>query len=112
MRQIVHLAATAMLCASAHGAPFGDPTRPPGQVEGAGDAGADSAIRVESILIAPDRRIAIVNGREVTIGSQVGDARVVRISESEIVIRSAQGDETLKLFAPVVRRSPQKRVEK
>lgn len=112
MKRILPLAAATLLCAPAHGAPFADPTRPPGQAEPGADAAQSGALRVESILIAPDRRIAIVNGREVAIGSQVGDARVVQISESEVVIRSARGDETLRLFAPLVRRSPQKRVEK
>jgi len=112
MSRIAHAVVATLLCASAHGAPFGDPTRPPGQVESAADAGPNGAPRVESILIAPDRRIAVVNGREVTVGSQLGDARVVRISESEVVIRRTGGEETLKLFAPLVGRTPQQGVEK
>ena len=85
-------------------APFADPTRPP-SLDG---VRAEAAIgpRVESILIAPDRRIAVINGQEVTIGSRIGDGEVVRISESEVRIRKPGGEESLKLFTTQARRAP------
>ena len=112
MTRIAQALVGMLMCAAARGAPFADPTRPPGQVD-AVDGGTESAIRVESILIAPDRRIAVVNGREVTVGSEVGGGRVVRIKETEVVVRGTDGsEETLKLFAPLVRRASQQRVNK
>ena len=85
-------------------APFADPTRPP-SLEGE-RVEAPVGPRVESILIAPDRRIAVVNGQEVTIGSRIGDGEVVRISESEVRIRKPGGEESLKLFTTQARSAP------
>ena len=97
-----------LLACAVQGAPFADPTRPPVASEPAGDsAGSPGAPRLESVLIAPDRRVAVINGQQVTLGGRVGDGQVVRITESEVVIRSAARVETLKLFPEIKRpRSP------
>jgi len=91
------LAVTAT-CA-AYGAPFADPTRPPGALDGdAHGAGGAGGPRLESILIAPDRRIAVISGEEVTLGSRYRGGDVVRITESEVRIRKPDGEESLKLL--------------
>ncbi len=59
---------------------------------------AEAGPRVESILIAPDRRVAVINGETVTLGGRVADAEVVRIDESEVVVRGAEGERTLRLL--------------
>lgn len=95
-----------VLSAAASGAlaaPFADPTRPPGAIEGERAAAAGGP-RLESVLIAPDRRIAVINGQEVTIGSRFGDGEVVRITEDEVLIRKADGEASLKLFPGEARR--------
>lgn len=106
-RRLSALVAASAIGASAlaaFAAPFADPTRPPSPD---GDrTEAPIGPRVESILIAPDRRIAVVNGQEVTIGSRIGDGEVVRISESEVRIRKPGGEESLKLFTTQARRAP------
>jgi MSHA biogenesis protein MshK len=101
------LLALAMLPPAA-AAPFADPTRPPrlGAVET-----SSAAVRLESILIAPDRRIAIINGQQLTVGSRFGDGHVLQITESEVVIRRPQGDEALSLF-PVDGKSAPARKER
>jgi len=100
--------AAAFACA-AHAAPFADPTRPPDAVEPVEgrDAGA-SGPRLESILIAPNRRLAVISGQTVQLGGRFGEARVVRITESEVVLRSGDQLETLKLF-PGVEKQPRAR---
>jgi MSHA biogenesis protein MshK len=86
-----------------HAAPFGDPTRPPGAKAGdeqeatAGGAGA----RLESVLISPDRRIAVIGGQQFRVGDKFGEGRIVGISETEVVIRGPESSETLKLFPDV-----------
>jgi MSHA biogenesis protein MshK len=82
---------------AATAAPFADPTRPPGALDGerAGPAGGP---RLESILIAPDRRVAVISGQEVTVGSRIGDGEVVRITEDSVLIRKPDGEASLKLF--------------
>jgi MSHA biogenesis protein MshK len=88
-------------------APFADPTRPP-TVSGSERPGAalPAGPRLESVLIAPDRRLAIVSGQELTIGSRLGDGEVIAITESEVRIRRPGGEESLKLFVPDAQRRP------
>jgi MSHA biogenesis protein MshK len=95
-----------LLLGVAHCAPFADPTRPPAAIE-PGDLASSSlgAPRLESVLIAPDRRVAVISGQQVTLGGKVGVGEVVRITETEVVIRGAEGLETLKLF-PELKRPP------
>ena len=42
---------------------------------------------LQSILISPQRRLAIINGRTVSIGDSVGDAVVVEILPYEVVLQ-------------------------
>ena len=96
----------------AHAAPFADPTRPPNAVGGEDDLAATPAgPRLESVLIAPDRRIAVISGQQVRLGGRYGEGHVVRITESEVVIRKAEGVETLKLF-PEAEKRPRARRDK
>lgn len=48
--------------------------------------------------------MATVNGRMVKVGDRVGEARVVRISETEVVLRNGGSVETLKLFPGMEKR--------
>jgi len=91
-------AASLALAIAARAAPLGDPTRPP-QAEGdAAGAGAAAQDRVETILIAPDRRLAVIGGRIVRVGDLIGGARVVRIRESGVTVRRDGVDEELPLL--------------
>jgi len=98
-----------LLAFPALGAPFADPTRPPIAAGAAGSSGSPGAPRLESVLIAPDRRIAVIDGQQVTLGARIAGGEVVRITETEVVIRGAERLETLKLFPESKRLPPQKR---
>lgn len=99
--------ASAFATGVAIAAPFNDPTRPPTASEAAGvPSGTEAGPRVESILIAPDRRVAIINGESVALGGKTAAGQVVRITESEVVIRGAEGEQTLKLFPGLAGRAP------
>jgi MSHA biogenesis protein MshK len=106
----MRILATAMfmlapLLASAEALP--DPTRPaPGMEVGAGAvaSGVASGPRLQMIKISPARRSAIIDGQEVTLGSRVGEMRVVKISEGEVVLKGKSETETLKLFSDVEKR--------
>ena len=93
-----------------HCADFKDPTRPPGAIDSpaagaVAEDGSSTGPRLESVLIAPDRRIAVISGQQVRLGGKVGEGKVVRITESEVVISSASGSETLKLLPDAVKQS-------
>lgn len=99
----------AMLAAvAAQAAPFADPFRPPRQVEQPVTEEATkgpAAPRLESVLIAPDRRVAVINGQQYVEGERFAGGRVLRISESEVVIRHSDRDEKLSLFPDGGKRS-------
>jgi MSHA biogenesis protein MshK len=88
----------------AHAAPFADPTRPPNILSEEGVA-ATSGPRLESVLIAPDRRLAVIGGQQVRLGGKYGEGQVVRITETEVVIRNGDATETLKLL-PEAQKQP------
>jgi hypothetical protein len=48
---------------------------------------------------------AVIDGQQVFVGQQIGDSRVLRISETEVVLKGAAGNETLKMF-PDINKKP------
>jgi hypothetical protein len=106
MKLLVALVA-ALTSPTAVAAPFADPFRPPRQIEQpvVDDAAkAPAGSRLESVLIGPDRRVAVINGQQYLEGERIGDGRVLRISEGEVVIRHPDRDEKLTMFAEGGRR--------
>jgi len=68
-----------------------DPTRPPANLGANGQLTAAKPETpgpvLQSILIAPDRRIAIISGKALRVGEKFGDAQVIAISENEVVLQ-------------------------
>ncbi|MBI2752907.1 MAG: hypothetical protein HYX46_05265 [Betaproteobacteria bacterium] len=96
----------------AWGQALSDPTRPPQEWLDAQPkvAGAPSAFEQEapphlqSLLIGPSYKYAIIDGQLVGVGDTFNDSRVVKVSPTEVVLRSERGIQTLKLFADVDKR--------
>lgn len=82
-----------------------DPTRPPGAIGVRTAPGERSAptggLRLQSILISPERRAAIISGQVVRLGESVQGYRLVAIGESEVVLRMDGKSRTLRLFPAV-----------
>jgi MSHA biogenesis protein MshK len=70
-----------------------DPTRPSGW---RADDRAPAA-GVQSILISPQRKVAVVHGRTVTVGDRVGDAVVVDILPYEVILNRGGRETRLRL---------------
>lgn len=85
-------------------AAFPDPTRPASFTPSAAASPAGRP-RLESVLIAPDRRIAVISGQRVQVGDRVYGAEVVSITEGAVVLRTGQASETLALFPQLKRNS-------
>ena len=85
---------------------FIDPTRPPASLGVAqeGISAAASGPVLQSVLISPGRMVAIISGHTVRLGEKFGDARVVKITEGEVVLRSDTDLQTLKLFPGIEKR--------
>jgi len=57
-----------------------DPTRPTGYAAPAGGAEkSGAALKLESVLIARDRRVAVINGKACRVGDSIDGARLVAI---------------------------------
>ena len=84
-----------------------DPTRPPAELSAPqGNTGAPvtSGPQLQSVLISAHQRSAIISGQRVKVGEKLGDARVVMISENEVILKGGSGLQTLKLFPDVGKR--------
>jgi MSHA biogenesis protein MshK len=105
--------ALAMLCGMAQAQALNDPTRPPAAISApvanAGEAPPQAERaepQLQSILVSlrpGGRRIAVIDGKIVRQGQRVGDAVLVAIGTTEVVLRRAGKTQTLKLFRPASR---------
>jgi MSHA biogenesis protein MshK len=85
-----------------------DPTRPPQVASVAGQAEAvESGPNLQSILIGPHRRLAIINGETVALHGKWGDQTLISISETQVVLLKGKELQTLKLFPDVDKRPSQ-----
>jgi MSHA biogenesis protein MshK len=110
--RLVHLsfaAALVLLARVPYAQALVDPTRPPGQVAAqAGEPGAVPVSRLQSVLISKGRKYAVIDGVQVALGGKVGEATLVRLSESEAVLRNGKDTEVLKLL-PGIEKKPVRR---
>jgi len=93
-----------------------DPTRPPAELAAPSPspakggsspetASAAPSLLLQSVLISSDRKSAIIDGQVVVLGGMHGESRVVKITESEVVLKKGAVKETLRLFPDVEKRS-------
>lgn len=78
---------------------LGDPMRPPAATGApAIEPRGDAAARLQSVLIARNRSVAVIDGRSVRLGERIGDATVVAISPSAVTLQRGSERQTLKLY--------------
>lgn len=87
-----------------------DPTRPPVIFGRTGDRGTVSRSRdaewvLQSVLLSPERRYAIINGEVLSLGGSVAGAELVAIREGEVTLRAGGALRTVRLFPDVDMRS-------
>ncbi|MFZ5575989.1 MAG: MSHA biogenesis protein MshK [Pseudomonadota bacterium] len=99
MRSVLWLA----MCATPLAGALQDPTAPP-LAPPAGEA-AGAGIPLTAIKRVGPRRLAIIGGQEIAAGGRYEGARVVRITESEVVLRR-DGETTVHKLYPQVDKRP------
>ncbi|MHB8455918.1 MAG: hypothetical protein ACYDDO_14765 [Acidiferrobacterales bacterium] len=73
-----------------------DPTRPYGS---AGEwSRGHAGLVLQSTLVSPRRRLAVINGREFTVGEHVGGAEITAIRPYEVVLSRAGKQSSLRLL--------------
>lgn len=80
-----------------------DPTKPPAELSTAvaKGGGAPGASSLQAVILSSPRRAAIIDGQMVELGANHGDAKLIEISESGVVLQEAQGRRYLPLFPGV-----------
>ena len=83
-----------------------DPTRPPpGYASGDPEVGVPTGGPVlQSVMISPAGRSAIISGETVRLGQKYRDAVLVRVAENEVVLKGGEGTQVLKLYPGVEKR--------
>lgn len=100
-----------MAAAGARAQALTDPTRPPSAAMLSGSPAAleeTAGTQLQSILLSSGRKVAVINGTMVPLGGMVGEARVVRITETQVVLKKGDETEVLKMY-PDIEKRPVKR---
>jgi hypothetical protein len=101
------LAIGIVLAGSADAAGTADPTRPPDGVMAPAAAPAEAQtgrLVLQSVLVAPDRQIAVVSGVPLAIGDEVQGHRLLRVTDTGAVLQGPAGRVSLKLYPDAERR--------
>lgn len=88
-------------------AALNDPTRPPGRSSSSTAAKITTAptprLELTSILVAPERRVAVINGRPLQVGERIGDYKVVDIQFDLVQVKNDNRLISLTLNSGVVK---------
>lgn len=83
-----------------------DPTKPPASIlNPAGNGEQESGPVLQSILLAANRKIAIIDGQAIKLNGKFGDQTLIKMTESEVVLRRGKQLQTLSLH-PDLRKKP------
>ena len=93
-----------LLCLSltlgVYGSPYYDPTRPTGYVE------SFLRFNVSFIKINSQTKSAVVNGKTVTVGSQLDSYRVIDISPNSVTLQTAKKKWTIYMNQGIIEKIP------
>jgi MSHA biogenesis protein MshK len=93
-----------LAASSAFAQGLSDPTRPPSASPSIQNT-TDEVSRLQSVLISPGRKLAVIDGRTVALGERVGDATVVAIAPAQVILQRGGSYQTLKLH-PGIEKKP------
>lgn len=89
-----------------------DPTRPPDSIgisTGHGEAiPAASGPVLQSVIISEHSKIAIISGKTVKLHQKFGEFRLVKVSETEVILQNGKEQQVLKLFPDIQKKSVNK----
>ncbi len=103
---LIAMLAALWAAGTANGQQLADPTRPPQALEMERAPGADAGSgRLESVLLSPRRKLAVIDGVPVALGAKLGEATLVSIEPAQVVLREPDGDRVLKLYPEVAKKT-------
>ena len=102
---LLFTAAAVLPAATAAAEVLADPTRPPASIlrGSSTEAAVEAPARpvLQSIIITSRNRAAIIDDERVELHGRFRDAEVAQITETEVVLRSKSGIETLRMYPGV-----------
>lgn len=99
------MAILALAASSALAQGMSDPMRPPSATVEMPQGEAPAPSRLQSVLISPGRKLAVIDGQTVALGGRVGDATLVAISPTQVTLQVGAAYQTLKLH-PGIEKKP------
>jgi hypothetical protein len=109
---LLPLMLSGLFCAPAALAQVPDPTRPAAGVNATDTIGGVAApveSGVQTVIVRRGgKSAAVINGQYVEVGGKLGEMRVLKISESEVVLRGENGREVIKV-TPDIQKVPARR---
>jgi MSHA biogenesis protein MshK len=91
----ISVLALGLLITSISYAQLPDPTRPPNYQQNTTTTG-ESKLRLSSILIGPQRRIAVINDQTLKVGDSIMDYKIIKIEAKAVTLKQAD-DSTITL---------------
>jgi len=82
-----------------------DPTRPPLELMSTSAAGTAPRTPLQSILLSSERKGAIISGQYVPLGGTYGNAKLVKVTATDVTLKSDRGLEVLQLYSPIEKTS-------
>lgn len=95
-QRLIALGLLAATAAAAQG--LSDPTRPPSASAPSAARSEAPPARLQSVLISPGRKLAVIDGQTVALGGRLGEAIVVAIAPTQVVLQTGASYQTLRLF--------------
>lgn len=99
MKASTTLVLLALLPVAAPAQDLSDPMRPPAPGPAAARAAKpeDTRAGLQTVLISATRRIAVIDGQQVEVGSRIRGGEVAAINPNQVVIRRPRGEQVLEL---------------
>lgn len=92
-----------------------DPTRPPPEFSSSNTSSSNDlqpafngqGLVLQSVLMSAKRQRALISGQTIPLGGHIGDAKLIKITETYVVLQGAQGMQTLELTPGIRKRHPE-----
>lgn len=82
-----------------------DPTQPPAEISSPAVRGKAASTAEENglqaVILSVMRHAAIIDGQTLELGANLGDAKLIEVDESGVVLQGSQGKRRLSLFPGV-----------
>lgn len=93
-----------------------DPTRPPSAFAKPRTSVADAPVstqglQLQSVLISPKRKVAIINGETLVVGDSIGESQIIRIMDTEVVLRAGTEERVVRMYPDFEKRSSSANVD-